>query len=72
MTVNGERYRTMITDFLWHHLDIININELWFQQDRAPCHSAAETLTLLHERFPNRLISFRGDQNWRRPEGRAT
>lgn len=45
------------------HLDTIDINELWFQQDGASCHSTAETLTLLHVRFANRLISFRGNQN---------
>lgn len=64
VTVNGERYRNMITDFLWPNLENVDLTELWFQQDGVPCHSAAETIGLLHEMFPKRLIARRGDVNW--------
>lgn len=31
VTVNGERYRSMITDFLWHALIDMDLDEMWFQ-----------------------------------------
>lgn len=52
----------MITDFLWPHLDQMNIENFWFQQDGATCHTSGETIALLRGRFPDRLISLRGDQ----------
>ena len=36
----------------------------WFQQDGATCHTARETTELLREKFPGRVISRNGDQNW--------
>lgn len=33
ITVNGERYRGIITDFLWPQLDRIGADDLWFQQE---------------------------------------
>ena len=62
VTVNGDRYRHMITQFLWPQLQDLNVEDLWFQQDGATNHTAVET-TLLRERFPTRLISRNGDQN---------
>lgn len=35
VTVNGDRYRSMIRDYLFHNLDGINLEEIWFQQDGA-------------------------------------
>lgn len=64
VTVNGDRYRTMIRDFLWPHFDAMDIQQLWFQQDGATCHTSGETIALLHEKFPDRLISLHGDQQW--------
>lgn len=49
ITVNGERYRTMITDFFWPKLNDINVDDMWFQQDGATCHTADATINILHE-----------------------
>lgn len=64
VTVNGVRYRNMITDFFWEQLEGIDIEDLWFQQDGATCHTAGETIQLLRGKFPGRIISRNGDINW--------
>lgn len=64
VTVNGERYRAMITNFLWPELDAMDVNDLWFQQDGATCHTANATMTLLNEKFPGRIISRNSEINW--------
>ncbi|GFX23104.1 uncharacterized protein TNCV_2932681 [Trichonephila clavipes] len=38
--------------------------ELWFQQDRATCHTARATIDLLKDTFGDRLISRFGPVNW--------
>ncbi|CAF4889820.1 unnamed protein product [Pieris macdunnoughi] len=42
----------------------MNVEGMWFQQDGAKCHTARETIQLLHQSFPGRVISRFGDQNW--------
>jgi hypothetical protein len=64
VTVNGVRYRNMITEFLWPQLDGLDMEDVWFQQGGAICHTARETTELLREKFPGRVISRNGDQNW--------
>jgi transposase len=64
VTINGERYRDMISTQLWPKLEDTEIDNLWFQQDGATCHTARQTLALLHEKFPQRVISLHGDQEW--------
>jgi len=64
VTVNGDRYRGMLTNYFWHQLDNIGIEDMWFQQDGATCHTARETMQLLHTKFPGRVISRFGEQNW--------
>jgi hypothetical protein len=64
ITVNGVRYRNMITEFLWPQLDGMDMEGMWFQQDGAPCHTASETMELLREKFLGLVISRNGDQNW--------
>lgn len=64
VTVNGVRYREMIREFLWPHLDGMNLDDMWFQQDGATCHTTRETTELLRQKFHGRLISRNGDQNW--------
>ncbi|GFV68675.1 uncharacterized protein TNCV_3001341 [Trichonephila clavipes] len=39
-TVNGDRYRAMITNFYIPELNNHDVQELWFQQDGATCHTA--------------------------------
>lgn len=60
VTVNGARYRAMITDYLLPEIEVRNLNDVWFQQDGATCHTARETMALLREQ----LISRFGPINW--------
>lgn len=64
VTVNGERYRFMLMDFLWPQLDDLDLDAMWFQQDGATCHTAAETIDLLRTRFGHRIISRHTPRNW--------
>ena len=55
----------MITQFFLPQLDYIDVaNMMWFQQDNTTCHTANETIQLLHETFPSHVLSRFGDQNW--------
>lgn len=50
--MNGERYRSMITDFLLAELDDLKLNEVWFQQDGgATFHTFPDSINLLGEMF---------------------
>ncbi|GFU82728.1 uncharacterized protein TNCV_265251 [Trichonephila clavipes] len=42
--VNGDRYRAMITNFCIPELNNHDVQELWFQQDSATCHTARATI----------------------------
>lgn len=64
ITVNGDRYRAMITDYLIPEIEARGLDEIWFQQDGATCHTARETMALLRERFGEQLISRFGPVNW--------
>ncbi|GFX56991.1 putative DD41D transposase [Trichonephila clavipes] len=64
VTVNGDRYRAMITNFFIPELNNHDVQELWFQQDGATCHTARATIDLLKDTFGDRLISRFGPENW--------
>ncbi|GFV42247.1 uncharacterized protein TNCV_3164781 [Trichonephila clavipes] len=64
VTVNGDRYRAMITNFFISELNNQDVLELWFQQDGATCHTARATIDLLKDTFGDRLISRFGPVNW--------
>ncbi|GFU34872.1 transposable element Tc3 transposase [Trichonephila clavipes] len=64
VTVNGDRYRAMITNFFIPELNNHDIQEVWFQQDGAICHKAHATIDLLKDTFGDRLISRFGHVNW--------
>ncbi|GFS81534.1 transposable element Tc3 transposase [Trichonephila clavipes] len=64
VTVNGDRYRAMITNFFIPELNNHDVQELWFQQDGATCHTARVTIDLLKDTFGDRLISRFGPVNW--------
>ncbi|GFV90830.1 transposable element Tc3 transposase [Trichonephila clavipes] len=63
VTVNGDQYRAMITNFFIPELNNHDVQELWFQQDSATCHTARATIHLLKDTFGNRLISRFGPVN---------
>ncbi|GFX48372.1 uncharacterized protein TNCV_4613691 [Trichonephila clavipes] len=62
--VNGDRYRAMITNFFIPELSNHDVQELWFQQDGATCHTARATIDLLKDTLGDRLISRFGPVNW--------
>ncbi|GFX73830.1 putative transposable element [Trichonephila clavipes] len=61
---HGDRYRAMITNFFIPELNNHDVQELWFQQDGATCHTARATIDLLKDTFGDRLISRFGPVNW--------
>ncbi|GFX17337.1 putative LOC100569746 [Trichonephila clavipes] len=54
----------MITNFFIPELNNHDVQELWFQQDGAACHTARVTIDLLKDTFGDRLISRFGPVNW--------
>ncbi|GFX95731.1 uncharacterized protein TNCV_4886571 [Trichonephila clavipes] len=64
VTVNGDRYRAMITNFFIPELNNHDVQELGFLQDGATCHTARATIDLLKDTFGERLISRFGPVNW--------
>ncbi|GFX33919.1 DUF4817 domain-containing protein [Trichonephila clavipes] len=64
VTVNGDRYRAMINNFFIPELNNHDVQELWFQQDGAACHTARATIDLLKDTFGDSLISRFGLVNW--------
>ena len=64
VSVNGLCYRTMINEFLCPELEYMDVGDVYFQQDGATCHTSGETIGLLREKFPGRVISRNGDYNW--------
>ncbi|CAK9804715.1 hypothetical protein ANTQUA_LOCUS4205 [Anthophora quadrimaculata] len=53
----------MIIQVFVPKLQDMNVDDMWFQQNGATCHTTRETIQLLHEPFPGRVISRFGDQN---------
>ncbi|GFV91189.1 uncharacterized protein TNCV_897101 [Trichonephila clavipes] len=47
----------MITNFFIPELNNPDVQELWFQQNGATCHTARATIDLLKDTFGDRLIS---------------
>ena len=57
VSVNGLRYRTMFNEFVWPELEDMDVDDVYLQQDGAMCHTSSETIGLLREKFPGRVIS---------------
>ncbi|GFS87494.1 transposable element Tc3 transposase [Trichonephila clavipes] len=64
VTVNGDRYRALVTNFFIPELNNQDVQELWFQQDGATCHTARATIVLLKDTLGDRIISRFGPVNW--------
>ncbi|GFY07327.1 transposable element Tc3 transposase [Trichonephila clavipes] len=64
VTVNGDRYRAINTNFFIPEFNNHDFQELWFQQDGATCHTARATIDLLKDTLGDRLISRFGPVNW--------
>ncbi|GFW48313.1 uncharacterized protein TNCV_1108761 [Trichonephila clavipes] len=63
VTVNGDRYRAMITNFFIPEWNNHDVQVLWFQQYGATCHTARATIDLLKDTLGDRLISRFGPVN---------
>ena len=64
ITVNGDRYRALLNEFLFTKIKEEDISNIWFQQDDARCHTAEATLDVLRHVFEDRSISRRADAVW--------
>lgn len=64
VTVNGDRYRAMISDYFFAEYDEIDADDLYFQQDGATCHTAHATMDLLRGKFGDSFISRGGPHIW--------
>ena len=58
VTVNVNRYRTMLNEFLFTNIEEKDIGNIWFQQDGATCH----TVCILF--FQDYIISCGADVVW--------
>ena len=47
VTVNGDRYRPVLNEFLFTKIEEEDIGNIWFQQDDAIFHTAEATLDVL-------------------------
>ena len=54
----------MINDFFWPQLNGMDLDDMWFQQDGATCHTAHDTIALLKTKFDERVISRNGPVQW--------
>ena len=64
VSVNGDRYRTMLNKFLYTKIEEKYIGNIWFQQNDATCHTAEVTLDVLRPVFRDRIINRRADVVW--------
>ena len=60
VTVNGNRYRSMITEYFWPQLHDMDLKDMWFQQDVATSHTTNVIINLLETKFGERVISRNG------------
>nr|SMN34116.1 HSP70 family member 2 [Lepeophtheirus salmonis] len=64
VTTNGERYRTMVTNFFVSQIKAHGIRDIWLEQDGATCHTGSLTMDSLEHFFGEQLISRFGLLNW--------
>ena len=63
VSVNILRYRIIINEFSWPELEDMDVDDVYFQQEGATCHTSGKTIGLLLKKFPGRVISRNGDYN---------
>ena len=61
VTVNDDRYRAMLNEFLFTKIEEKGIDYIWFHQDGVTCHTAEATLDVLRSVFEDRIISRRAN-----------
>ena len=57
VTVNGDRYRVMLNEFLFTKIQEEDIDNIRFQQDDATCRTTEATLDVFRLVFEDRIIS---------------
>ena len=65
LTVNGDRYRAMLNEFLFTKIEEKGIDNIWCQQDGATCHTAEATLDVLRSVFEDLIFSCRASSELR-------
>ena len=58
VTVNGDRFRAVLNEFLFTKIEKEYIGNIWFQQDSATCYTAEATLDVCAPLSAAELISF--------------
>ena len=61
VSVNGDRYLTLLENIWTFVGSKARRNGFWFQQDGAPSHCTNRALEFLHDKFGNRVISRRSE-----------
>ena len=54
----------MLNEFLFTKIEEQDIDNIWFQQDGATCHTTEATLDILRPVFEDRIISRKADVVW--------
>ena len=55
VTVNGDRYRALLNEFLFTKIEEGDTGNIWFQKDGATCHYAEATLDVLQPVLKDRI-----------------
>ena len=64
VTVIGDRYQAMLNEFVFTKIEEEDIDNIWFQQHGATCHTGEAVLDVLRPIFEDRIISRRADVVW--------
>ena len=64
VTVNSDRYRAILNEFLFTKIEKEDIGNIWLQQDGSMCDRAEAALDVLRPVFEDRIISRRADVVW--------
>ncbi|CAH1991124.1 unnamed protein product [Acanthoscelides obtectus] len=64
VTVNYERHHVMIEDYFLPQLEGMDMDDVYFQQDGATCHTTNVNIHRLQSSFGDRVISRRGNVPW--------
>ena len=64
VTVNGDRYRAMLNEFLFTKIETEDVGNISFQQEGAMCHTVGAIPDVLCPVFKDRIISRRADVVW--------
>ena len=64
VTVNGNRYRVTLNEFLFKKIEVDDIDNIWFPKDGATCYTAEATLDVLFPVFEDSIISRKANVVW--------